>query len=138
YSWLVLVPILLVPILLGAFWTIVGLGALSAFCYREFARATGLFREKLVSLLVTLGIIGIFLAALDKWYGMFMAFRPLSVAAIAAITILEDRPKGYIQRVALGVFALALFGTSLGHLGYFANDADYRPMLILIFLAVEA
>src|SRR5262245_26687253 len=117
YSWLVIVPLLLVPILLGACWTIVGIGALSAFCYREYARATGLFREKLVSLLVTLGIIAIHLAVLDNWYGLFVALTPLSVAVIAALTILEDRPKGYIQRVALGVFALSLFGSCLGQLG---------------------
>jgi phosphatidate cytidylyltransferase len=51
--------------------------------------------------------------------------------------ILRDEPKGYIQRVALGVFGFALFGSCLGHLGYLANDRDYRPVLILIFLSVE-
>lgn len=137
YSWLVIVPLLLVPILLGAFWTIIGIGVLSVFCYREFARATGLFREKLVSLLVTLGIIAIHLAVLNNWYGLFVALTPLCIAIIAALTILEDRPGGYIQRVALGVFALTLFGTCLGNFGYFANDADYRPILILLFLSVE-
>src|SRR5579871_6799165 len=49
YSWLVICPMLLVPILLGAAWTIIGVGILSLFCYREYARATGLFRERLIS-----------------------------------------------------------------------------------------
>src|SRR5262245_59047675 len=57
YAWLALVPLLLVPILLGAAWTIIGVGLLSLFCYREYARATGLFRERLISLVVVIGII---------------------------------------------------------------------------------
>ena len=137
YSWLVIAPLLLAPILLGAFWTIVGIAILSLLCYREFARATGLFREKVVSLIVTLGIVLVHFAVLDHWYGFFQALTSLTVAAIAALPILADRPKGYIQRVALGVFGFTLFGTCLAHLGYMANDANYRPILILVFLSVE-
>lgn len=137
YSWLALVPLLLVPILLGAAWTILGVGALSILCYREFARATGLFREKIISLLVVVSVLCITFAVFDHWYNFFVALTPLSVATIAALTILSDRPTGYIQRVALAVFALVLFGACLGHLGYFANDANYRPILILIILSVE-
>ncbi|MBM4069006.1 MAG: phosphatidate cytidylyltransferase [Planctomycetes bacterium] len=136
-TWLVITPVLLIPILLGAFWTILGVTALSLLCYREYARATGLFREKLVSLLVTLGILAVNFAVLDHWYGFFQALTPLCVVTIAALSILVDRPRGYIQRVALGVFGFTLFGTCLAHLGYIANDARYRPVLILIFLSVE-
>lgn len=136
-TWLVITPVLLIPILLGALWTILGVTALSLLCYREYARATGLFREKLVSLLVTLGILAVNFAVLDHWYGFFQALTPLGVVTIAALSILVDRPQGYIQRVALGVFGFTLFGTCLAHLGYIANDANYRPVLILIFLSVE-
>jgi phosphatidate cytidylyltransferase len=44
-SWLFLAPALLIPILLGAAWTIVGVGILSLLCYREYVRATGLLRR---------------------------------------------------------------------------------------------
>lgn len=137
-SWLVLVPFLLVPVLLGSFYTIIGVGILSLLCYREYARATGLFREKLISLIVVIGIVLITLAVLDNWYRLFVALTPLTVASIAALAVLEDRPKGYIQRVALGVLGLLLFGTCMSHLGYFANDSNYRAVLILLVLAVEA
>jgi phosphatidate cytidylyltransferase len=112
-------------------------GVLSLLCYREYARATGLFRERLVSLVVVAGIICLFLAVLDNWYRLFVALTPLTVALIASIAILADRPKGYIQRVALGAFGFLLFGTALGHFGYMANDANYRPLMILVLLAVE-
>ncbi len=136
WSWCIIVPAILIPILLGAAWTILGVGLLSLLCYREYARATGLFRHKLESLVVVLGILAVTLAALDHWYTFFMALAPLSMGAIAIAAILRDRPEGYIQRVALAVFGFALFGSCLGHLGYLANDAGYRPVLILLFLSV--
>jgi len=137
-SWLVLVPILLVPVLLGAFWTILTVGAISLLCYREYARATGLFREKLLSLVLALGIVALTLAVLDHWYRLWVALTPLTVALLAVAAVLPDRPKGYIQRVALAVLGLLLFGTCLSHLGYFANDRNYRPVIIVLVLCVEA
>ena len=137
YSWLVLCPLLLVPILLGAFWTILGVGLLSLFCYREYARATGLFRERAISVVIVAGILAVTFAVLDHWYRLFVALTPLTVALLASVAILADRPKGYIQRVALGTLGFLLFGTALGHLGYLANDENYRPLMILILLAVE-
>jgi phosphatidate cytidylyltransferase len=137
WSWLAIVPLLLAPILLGAFYTIAGVGLLSLLCYREYARATGLFREKVISLVVTLGIVMVTFAAMDNWYGLFAAVPPITVGCIASSAILRDKPDGYIQRVALGVFGFSLLGTCLGHLGFFANDANYRPYLILVILSVE-
>ena len=137
-SWLVLIPALLIPILLGAAWTILGIGALSIFCYREYARAVGLFREKVLSLLIVVGILVITFAVFDHWYNFFNALTPLVIATLIAAAILADEPKGYIQRVALSVLGFALFGTCMGHLGYMANDDDYRPRIILLLLSVEA
>lgn len=137
-SWLVIVPLLLVPTLLGAFWVIIGVGLLGLLCYREFARATGLFREKAMSLLIVLGIAALTFATLDNWYRLFVALTPLTIAVIAAMAILADRPHGYIQRVGLSVLGFVLFGTSLGHLGFMANDQNFRPLIILTVLSVEA
>lgn len=138
YSWLTLIPALLVPILLGAAFTIIGFGLLSVFCYREFARAVGLFREKLLSLLIVIGIALITFAVFDCWYGFFTALTPLGIATLLAAAILADQPKGYIQRVALSVLGFCLFGTCMGHLGYMANDPDYRPRILLLLLSVQA
>jgi phosphatidate cytidylyltransferase len=137
YAWLVITPALLVPILLGAFWSIIGIGLLSLFCYREYARATGLMREKWVSFLDVVGIVLLTLATLDHWYGLFMALPSLTVAAITAFAIFQDRPQGYIQRVALAIFGYLLFGVCLGHLAYLANDTHYRSLIVLVFVAVE-
>lgn len=136
-SWMVMCPLVIVPILLGAFWTILVFTIISLLCYREFARATGLFRDSLISAMVVLGIVALNLAALDHWYNLFLALFPLTIIIMAAVAITPDQPKGYIQRVGLGVFGFSLFGVCLGHLSYFANDKDYRPILLLILLTVQ-
>lgn len=135
-AWVVMTPLVLGPILAGATWTILLITIISLMCYREFARATGLFREKTMSALVTLGIITLNLAALDHWYGLFVALGPLTFVIIAAVGVLADRPKGYIQRVGLAALAFLFFGVCMGHLSYFANDERYRPMLLLLVICV--
>src|SRR5213596_1532788 len=136
-SWVWLALFILIPILAGAFWTILAVATLSFLCYREYARITGLFRERTISLIVVIGILFLTFAELDNWYRLFVALFPLTVALIAIGGLIPDQPKGYIQRVGLGVLGFALFGSGLGHLGYIANDWNYRPILLLIIFAVE-
>ena len=136
-SWIWLVLLILIPILAGAFWTILAVATLSFLCYREYARITGLFRERTISLIVVIGILFLTFAELDNWYRLFVALFPLTVALIAIGGLIADQPKGYIQRVGLGVLGFALFGSALGNLGFMANDWNYRPILLLILCSVE-
>jgi len=135
-SWAVLLPLIIIPILAGRVWTIAAVTLLGLLCLREYDRATGLFREHLLTGVVALGILAVNFAALDHWYGFFVALWPLTVGLIAVASIPQDRPEGYIQRTALAIFAYMLFGAGLAHLGYMANDPGYRPWLLLLVLAV--
>src|SRR4029077_10139218 len=130
-SWIWLALCILIPILAGAFWTILAVATVSFLCYREYARITGLFRERTISLIVVVGILLITFSVLDNWYRLFVALFPLTVALIAIGGLIPDQPKGYIQRVGLGVLGFALFGSALGNLGNMANDWNYRPILLL-------
>jgi phosphatidate cytidylyltransferase len=116
-SWLVMVPLIVVPVLLGAAGAIGGVAVLSMHCYREFSRATGLFRKKVMSAMAVLGILAVTFAVADHWYGLFVALPPMMLTIITAVATALDRPSGYIQRVALAVVGFLLFGICLGHLG---------------------
>lgn len=137
-AWMVMVPLMLAPVLLGSGCTILAITMLSLFCYREFARATGFFRHRAISATVVAGILALSFATYDHWYDFFTAVPTLTIAAIAIVALARDEPKGYIQRVGLGVLAFVLFGVCFGHLAYMANDDGYRPIIILIVLCVEA
>jgi len=132
-SWAVMMPIVAVPILFGKLPTIVLFTIISLLCYREFSRATGLFRDRTMSVLVVLSILALNFAALDHWYEMFVAVPALAIVAIAATAILRDQPKGYLQRVGLASLSMLLFGLCLAHISFMANDPEYRrPMLLLL------
>ena len=136
-SWLVLAPLMAGPVLLGRLPAILGVGVLAVLCYREFARATGLFRHRVTSAVVALGILLTTFAAADRWLGLFGALQSLLVSLLVIVALFEDEPKGYIQRVALGVFAFLLFGVCLGHFGWLANDRLGQPLMLSILVAVE-
>ncbi len=136
-SWLVLAPLMIVPLVLGRLPAILAVAVLGAMCYREFARATGLFRQRLVSALVALGGVLVSFAIADNWFNFFTALTSLVVSAIVIFSLFEDQPKGYIQRVALGVLAFMLFGNSLGHFSFLANDRLGTPLQLSILLCVE-
>jgi len=136
-SWVWLATVSVIPVLAGAAWTMVAVAVLSGLCFREFSRATGLFREQAISVVVFLGIGTLLLANLDHFDRMFFALAALTVCVIAVVTLFEDRPKGYLQRVALGMMGFLLFGYALGYLGLLANHAGYRPLLLFLLLSVE-
>jgi phosphatidate cytidylyltransferase len=136
-SWLILAPCMIGPILIGRLAAIIGVGILGILCYREFARATGMFRNRAVSAVVALGIILLTFASADHWDGLFHALVSLITSLIVIIALASDEPKGYIQRVALGVFAFLLFGVCLGHFGSFANDRFGEPFMLAIILLVQ-
>src|SRR5947208_4768723 len=126
-SWIWLSLCIVIPILAGAFWTILAVATLSLLCYREYARITGLFRERTISFIVVLGILLITFAELANWYRLFVALFPFTVALVAIGGLIPDQPKVYIQRVGLVVLACALFGSALGNLCYMTKDWNDRP-----------
>lgn len=136
-SWLVIAPLMILPPALGRMPAIIAVALLGALCYREFARATGLFRERWVSGVVAFGGVVITYAVATDWYGFFGALSSLIVSAIVIFALFADQPRGYIQRVALGVLAFMLFGVSLGHFSYFANVQLGTPIQLAILLCVE-
>lgn len=137
FTWLALAPAMIVPIILCPAGAIALVAVMSILCYREYARATGLFRERALSAIIVLGILVVALAAADHWYALFGALPPLVITILAAAAVLPDSPKGYIQRVALSSVAFLLFGSGLGHLGYIANDPNYRPILVLLIMSAQ-
>ena len=141
-SWILVSVLTMVPALLGAAWTMAAVALLSLACYYEFARATGMLRERAVNAVVAGGILLVTFAVVDHYDRLFFASVPLTVVLLAVITIPADRPQGYVHRVALATFGFLLFGFCLGYVGNFANvadlgnGADYRPLLVTIILAV--
>ena len=136
-SWYLLAAAMVVPILLGAAWVCGFFLLLSLFCFREYARATGLNTSRTATFSVILSILVTYFAVMDHWMGLFTTSWALGFCLITVVAILPDHPQGYIQRVALAILGFALFGVSLGHLAFLSNDVLFRPILLWILLCTE-
>lgn len=136
-TWWIIAPVALVPIVACPLSAMLLITGMSLLCYREYARATGLFRHRLLSAIVAGGIVAMGLAAANHWYGLFVAIQPLTITILAAAGVLADQPKGYIQRVALAAVGFGLFGAGLMHLAYIANDPGYRPVLLMLLACAQ-
>jgi len=136
-TWAVIAPAVIGPILLGRGPTVLMVAAVSLWCYGEYARATGVFRDRVLSALVAMAIVALAFASADNYYRMFVATTPITMAALAAAAVLRDTPAGYIQRVALSAMGFLLLGSGLGHLGLVTTDAEYRPLLCVLILCVQ-
>lgn len=136
-TWLWIAPLAIAPIVWCKLGAVLLITCVSLLAYREYARATGFFRHRALSAIVAIAIMTMGIAALDNWYGLFVAVGPLAVVAIAGSAVLADQPKGYVQRIALGAVGLMLLGSALMHLAYFTNYADYRPVLLMLIVCTQ-
>jgi phosphatidate cytidylyltransferase len=144
-SWLVMVPMIAVAIFLGRVPTIVFFMVLSIFGFKEFARATGLYRDWWMTGAVYLAIIGTGITAVvhnpnnDKpgWYGLFMALPVFTVALLLMIPIIRNRTHGQLQAIALSILGYVYMGWMFLHLAHLANGAWAYGYLLYLLFAVE-
>ncbi len=144
-GWLVMVPIVMGSIFLGRSAVIVGITLLAFFGFREFARATGLYTDWLLTGTVYVGIalLGLVSHVLDPrlegpgWYGMFMALPVYVIGAVLLVPILRNRSKGQLQQVALAIVGFVYFGWMFSHLGYLANLPNAYGYILYLIFAVE-
>jgi phosphatidate cytidylyltransferase len=144
-GWLIMIPLIVGAVLLGRTATIVFLGIVAIAGFTEFARATGLYRDWLITGLVYLGIASVTLVTLiappDEpatlgWYGMFMALPVYVVAGILLMPILRDRTKGQLQLVALGMVGFIYIGWMFGHLAFLMNGKNGAGWILFLLFSV--
>jgi phosphatidate cytidylyltransferase len=144
-GWLFMIPLVVGAILLGRIATIAFLGIVAMVGFTEFARATGLYRDWLVTGFVYVGIAALTALTLFPppgepsvlgWYGMFMALPVYGVAGILLMPILRDRTKGQLQVVALGMVGFIYIGWMFGHLAFLANGRNGAGSILFLLFAV--
>jgi phosphatidate cytidylyltransferase len=144
-SWLVMVPLVLVVLLAGRIATVAGVAVLATVAFREFARATGLDRDRWSAVAVYVGIAAVAASSLVEdpwqhvhgWYGLFMALPVYVVSLILIIPIARNRTKGQLHTSALAVLGFIYIGWMFSHLGFLANSPHAYGYLLFLLLAVE-
>jgi phosphatidate cytidylyltransferase len=143
-GWLIMIPLVIGAVLLGRIATIIFFGLIAMAGFTEFARATGLYRDWLITGWVYIGIAAVTIVTLIPppgaqfigWYGMFMALPVYVVAGILLMPILRDRTKGQLQLVALGIVGFIYIGWMFSHLAFLANSDNAAGWILFLLFSV--
>jgi phosphatidate cytidylyltransferase len=139
--------VVMVPLMLGAMWAgripmVLLLAVLATAGFKEFARATGIYRDWTLCGTVYLLIVAGTVVTLvrnpnhggDGWYGMFMTLPVFGIALLLTLPILRNQPAGQIQAVSLAIVGFVYIGWMFGHLAFLANcEHAYGYLLYLLF-----
>lgn len=136
-TWLVMLPIVLAPLWLGTWAWAALVTALSIYGFKEFARATGLYRERLFVLVVYLAMIAANTAAYFARFGLFMVVPMWGVALLTLVPIVRNRTEGMLQGFALSVVGIVYFGWFLAHLTYLALWESGLGLVLYVVLATQ-
>ena len=130
-SWIIMRRIGFIVVFAGRIPFIVGVTLLAIFGFKEFARASGLYRDWWMTGAVYAGIVTVGIASLMShprgeepgtgWYGFFVAMPVFAIALILLIPILRNRARGELQRMSLAIVGFVYIGWMFGHLGFLAN-----------------
>ena len=145
WSWLVIAAIGLLVVFAGRIPTIVGVTLLAIYAFKEFARASGLYRDWWMTGAVYAGIITVGISSLIShprgeepgagWYGLFVAVPVFAIALILIIPILRNRSRGELQRMSLAIVGFIYIGWMFGHLGFLANARNAYGFVSFIIFA---
>jgi phosphatidate cytidylyltransferase len=146
-SWLIMAPLVLGFVFAGRIPVIVFFCVLAGLGFKEFARATGLYRDWWLTGVVYAGIGAMGITCLvrqpqhleigDGWYGLFIVLPVYVVATIMLIPILRNRVQGQLQAVSLAIVGFVYMGWMFGHLAFLANAANAYGYLLYIVFATE-
>ena len=145
-GWLIMAPLVVGVVFAGRLATIVGVGLLSLAAFKEYARATGLYRSWPMVIAVYAGIVAVTVLSAIRdpltpanwgWYGLFMVVPIYVITLILMIPIVQNRTKGQLQNMALAIQGFILLGWMVAHIGFLANANHAYGYLLFLVLAVE-
>ena len=133
-SWLWMAPLVAFVIFAGRVPFIIGVTTVALMAFREFARVSGLQRDRLMSSAVCVGIVGVGIAVLRDADIAFLSLG--TIALIFLVPILRNR-SGQLQSMSLGVLAFIYLGWMFSCLGSLANTPNPYGYLCYLIFATE-
>ena len=146
-SWLIMTPVVMGCIFAGRVTTIVFFCTLAALGFKEFARATGLYRDWWMTGAAYLGIVAVGVTSLmpqphgdepgTGWYGLFIVLPVYVISLIILVPIARNRVKGQLQNMSLAILGFLYIGWMFGHLSFLANASNAYGYLLYVVFATE-
>jgi phosphatidate cytidylyltransferase len=144
-SWLILAPLAFGAIYFGRAPTILLFTLFAILGFTEFARATGLSRDRWMTgagylLVLAAGVCAMVPDPRTRapgWYGLYMALPACAVGLLALIPILRNRAQGELHATSLALLGFMVAGWMFLHLGLIADIPNGMGYLLYLLLAVE-
>jgi phosphatidate cytidylyltransferase len=136
-TWLVMLPVVFAALWLGVWGWAALVTVLSVYGFKEFARATGLYRERLFVLVVYAAIVAMNVAAVFGRFGLFMVAPIWAVGLLTLVPIVRNRTEGMLQGFALAVVGVVYFAWFLAHLTYLVIWSGGLGLVIYVVLATQ-
>jgi phosphatidate cytidylyltransferase len=144
-GWLIMAPVLAIAILLGRAPVIILFTLLALVGMKEFARATGLYRDWWMTSAAYVGIIAVCVTALIKnpntgqpgWYGLFMALPVYAITLLVLVPVVRNRVQGQLQLMALAIVGFMYLGWMFLHVAFLANGPRALGQGLYLVFAVE-
>ncbi len=140
-------PVILGCVFAGRVPAIVFFCVLAGLGFKEFARATGLYRDWWMSGAVYAGIAAVGITSLacqpqgkesgSGWYGMFVVLPVYVVALILLIPIVRNEVRGQLQELSLAIVGFIYLGWMFGHLAFLANARNAYGYVLYLLFATE-
>jgi len=145
WSWILIAALGFIVVFLGRIPTIVAVTFVAIYAFKEFAHASGLYRDSWMTGAVYAGIATVGIASAISsprgeepgpgWYGFFVAVPAFAIALILLIPILRNRARGELQRISLAIVGFVYIGWMFGHLGFMANARDAYGFICYVIFA---
>ena len=145
-AWWIMAPLIVGTVFLGRVPFILFLTALSLMGFKEFARATGLYRDWGLTGAGYLAILAVAATIIAPhphhgapgWYGLFMTVPVFAVASFLVVPIVRNQPEGQVQMLSLTIVGFIYAGWLFLHLAFLANSRDhaYGYVLYLMFAVI--
>jgi phosphatidate cytidylyltransferase len=144
-SWCVLGPLVFAAIFWGRVPTDCLFTLFALLGFKEFARATGLYRDWWMTGAGYLAIAATGITAMvhnpsdgsPGWYGLYMALPVYAIALFILMPILRNYAQGQLQAVALAILGYIYIGWMFLHLAFLADSPNFRGYVLFILIAVE-
>jgi phosphatidate cytidylyltransferase len=146
-SWLIMAPLALGCIFSGRVPVILFFCLLAGYGFKEFARATGLYRDWWLTGMVYLGIAAVGVTSLvpqprgdeagNGWYGLFTVLPVYAIALIMLVPIVRNRVAMQLQGISLAILGFIYIGWMFGHLAFMANANNAYGYLLYLLFATE-
>lgn len=133
FAFFAMVPIIVLPLVWNATAFQLTVMLLSMLGFVEFARATGLLEDRVLSgvILAAMGIV--YYPIYIQWYGLYQATPAYAIVLLLLISVWRGEYEGMVHKIALSVLAITYFGWFFSHLAYLRNLAS-GPLYVAYYL----